>query len=206
MKDLQLIFLLFLIVYIFGAIPTGYWLGLLQGKDLTKEGSKSTGATNALRVLGKWQGALVLLVDILKGFLPIFYIKNFLDINSWFVLILCITAIVAHSKSVFIGFKGGKSSAIGLGVLVAMNPIVGILTVSIWFAAVKISGYSSMGSIVCIPLVPFWLYIFGEDGPTILFGVIAFVYIILIKHRTNIQRLLNGTEPKVGENKEENKS
>lgn len=184
-------------------MPFGYWIGLMLGKNLLKEGSKSTGATNALRVLGKTPAIAVLVLDILKGYLPIFivetYLTNFLPKESWIFLILSLVPIIAHSKSVYIGFKGGKSSATGLGVLLALNPLVAIITIIIWISTVKLSKYSSLGSIVSIPFVPFWLYLFHEPLSVISFGIIAFIYIVPIKHRTNIARLIAGTEPKVGE-------
>ena len=195
--------IIFISVYLLAAMPFGYWIGLLLGKDLLKEGSKSTGATNALRVLGKKPAIAVLVLDILKGYLPIFivenYLTNFLPKESWIFLSLSLLPIIAHSKSVYIGFKGGKSSATGLGVLLALNPLVAIMTIIIWISTVKLSKYSSMGSIVAIPFVPVWLYLFHEPLSVISFGIIAFIYIVPIKHRTNIARLIAGTEPKVGE-------
>lgn len=192
---------IFLLTYLLAAMPFAYWLGLAFGKNLLEEGSKSSGATNALRVLGKWQAILVLLLDIAKGFLPVYLAKNFIAMNPWLLLVLVIVPILAHSKSIYIGFKGGKSSATGFGVLLAINWIVALITIAIWISAVFISKYSSMGSIVCIPLVPLWLYLFGENLAMISFGVIAFIYIVLIKHKANIRRLLDGTEPKIGEKK-----
>lgn len=191
--------LIFLVVYLIGAIPSGYWLGLAYGKDITQIGSKSIGATNVLRCLGKWQAILVLVIDIAKGLLPIAYAKTNLLLNPWVLLALSIVPILAHSKSIFIGFKGGKSSATGFGVLIALNWMAALITIAIWISSVKITKYSSMGSIVAIPLVPLWLWLFHENLATICFGFIAFIYIVLIKHNANIKRLLNGTEPKVGE-------
>lgn len=189
---------LFSLTYLIGAIPSGYWMGKAFGIDLTKEGSGSTGATNVMRLVGKWQALIVLIFDIAKGYLPVYYAKNHSTLlagnASWLLLLLAIIPILAHSKSIYIGFKGGKSSATGLGVLFALNPLVAFITLSIWGATVFFSGYSSLGSIVCIPLVPVWLYLFGENLPVIGFGVLAFVYIVLIKHRSNIVRLLKGEE------------
>lgn len=197
------ILVIYLIVYLLTAMPFGYWLGLAYGKDLTQLGSKSTGATNALRVLGKGPAILVLTLDIAKGFIPLFLVSNYfweiITRDSWAFLLLTIIPLLGHSKSIYIGFKGGKSSATGFGVLLALNPIVALITIIIWITTVKLSKYSSLGSIICIPFVPFWLYLFGEPLNIIIFGVIAFVYIVLIKHATNIKRLLNGTEPKVGQ-------
>ncbi len=207
------VLIIFLATYLIGAIPTGYWVGLTFGVNVLEEGSKSTGATNVLRLVGKWQAALTVGVDILKGFIPIFIFKNYIftdfsfesfadsSTHAWLTLALSLVPILAHSKSIYIAFKGGKSSATGFGVLLALNWIVGLITIAIWISSVKISRISSMGSIVCVPLVPVWLWLFKEELPIILFGIVAFIYIVLIKHKANIQRLLNGTEPRIGENK-----
>lgn len=187
---------IFILTYFVAAIPSGYWMAKAFGIDLLHEGSGSTGATNVLRLVGKWQAGLVLAIDILKGFLPIFYTKDFLleSANPWLLFLLTMLPILAHSKSIYIGFRGGKSSATGLGVLFALNPAVALFTVAIWSLVVFKSGYSSLGSIIAVPLVPIWLWIFGESLPVIAFGLVAFVYIVLIKHRANIMRLVKGEE------------
>ena len=188
--------IIFALTYFVAAIPSGYWMAQAFGINLTEEGSGSTGATNVLRLVGKWQAGVVLTVDILKGFLPIFYTKDYLleSANPWLLFLLSMLPILAHSKSIYIGFRGGKSSATGLGVLLALNPAVALFTVAIWSLVVFKSGYSSLGSIVAVPLVPIWLWIFGESLPVIAFGLVAFVYIVLVKHRANIMRLVKGEE------------
>ena len=187
--------LIFLLAYLSGAIPSGYWMGKAFGIDLTQEGSGSTGATNVLRLVGKWQAIVVLIVDIGKGFVPVYFAKEYILSHSpWLILPLAMVPIFAHSKSVFIGFKVGKSSATGFGVLIALNQIVALITISTWVLVVWRSGFSSLGSVVSIPLVPIWLWLFGETLPVISFGIVAFVFIVLIKHRSNITRLLNGEE------------
>ncbi len=197
-QNLTSYILLFSLTYLVAAIPSGYWMGKAFGIDLTLQGSGSTGATNVLRLVGKWQAFVVLLVDVLKGFLPVFWAKNYSGLFpgdlQWLFLVLSLVPIIAHSKSIFIGFKGGKSSATGLGVLLALNPIVALITLVIWVTTVKFSGFSSLGSIVCVPLVPIWLWLFGETLPVIFFGIFAFIYIVLIKHSGNIRRLLKGEE------------
>lgn len=198
---------IFLVTYFVAAIPSGYWMGLAFGIDLTKEGSGSTGATNVLRLVGKWQAFVVLVFDIAKGFVPIYYAKEwseqFIISSPWILLALTIVPMIAHSKSIYIGFKGGKSSATGLGVLIALNPWVALITAAIWGATVFISGYSSLGSIVCVPFVPVLLWYFGEGRAISSFGIIAFIYIVLIKHRSNIQRLLKGEEYNFRRDKQE---
>lgn len=185
-------------IYLVAAIPFGYWIGLAFGVDLTKCGSGSTGATNVLRNIGKWQAVVVLILDALKGFAPIFYLKYytsyFQDLNIFIALLLLFLPLLAHSKSIYIGFKGGKSSATGLGIMFAINWLAGLIILAIWAATVTLSGISSLGSIVVGPLVPFLIWFLGEDLVFIIFGGIAFIFVVLIKHRSNISRLLKGEE------------
>ena len=184
--------------YFSGSIPVGYWIGKLKGIDLTQIGSGSTGATNVLRSIGRLAAFTTLIFDILKGFLPVYFSIRFAG-NNLIVILTGIACIIGHSKSIFLNFKGGKSSAIGLGILTALSWHVAIITFLIWLIIVFVSRYSSLGSIVAIPLVPFWFYFFHKSRYFILFGVFASVYIVLIRHRGNLQRLLKGTEPKIGE-------
>ena len=187
-----------LIGYLSGSIPTGYWLGKLKGIDLTQIGSGSTGATNVLRNLGKGPALLTLIVDVLKGFFPVYFAMKLQD-NNLIVVLAGIACILGHSKSVFLKFKGGKSSATGLGILIAVSWQAALITFSIWVIVVLISKYSSLGSIVAVPLAPLWLYLFHKPMLYVVLTVFAAVYIVLIRHRENIQRLLKGTESKIGE-------
>lgn len=185
-----------IIGYFSGSIPTGYCLGKLKGIDLTKIGSGSTGATNVLRNLGKGPALITILVDVLKGFLPVFFALR-LQNNTLVVVIAAVFCIVGHSKSIFLGFKGGKSSSVGLGVLIAVSWQVALITFFIWLIVVFVSRYSSLGSIIAVPLVPLWLYLLHKPFLYILLTVFAAVYIVLIRHRENIKRLIGGTEPKI---------
>ncbi|OGI20159.1 MAG: acyl-phosphate glycerol 3-phosphate acyltransferase [Candidatus Melainabacteria bacterium RIFCSPHIGHO2_02_FULL_34_12] len=193
-----LYFLIWIILgYLFGSIPTGYWIGKLKGIDLTEIGSGSTGATNVLRNLGKWPAFFTLVIDASKGFLPVFLSLKFTS-SHLLPILVALACVIGHSKSVFLNFKGGKSSAVGLGVLMALNFNAAIITFIIWFIIVSISRYSSLGSIIAVPLVPLWFYIFHKPPLYIIFGILIAIYIVLIRHRENIKRLLNGTEPKIG--------
>lgn len=182
--------------YLLGSVPIGYWLGKLKGIDLTEEGSGSTGATNVLRKVGKIEALITLVFDISKGFLCVYLAMKFGQ-NQLIVLLSAIACIIGHSKSIFLKFKGGKSSASSLGILIAINWKVALIIFSIWLVVVFISKYSSLGSIVTIPLAPIFLYIFHEPIAYILFVAFVAVYIVLIRHIDNIKRLLNGTEPKI---------
>ena len=118
---------------------------------------------------------------------------SFLDVT---VAIFCI---IGHSKSIFLGFKGGKSSACGLGLLIALSWKVALIIFLIWLVVVGISRYSSLGSIIAVPLAPLFLYLFHKPILYVVLTIFAAVYIILFRHMENIKRLIKGTEPKIGQ-------
>ena len=152
-----------------------------------------------LRTLGKRAALATFLIDVLKGFLPVYFAMKLQDC-TFLVAMVAVFCIIGHSKSVFLGFKGGKSSAIALGIVIALSWQVALILFSIWIIIVYITKYSSLGSILTVPLVPVCFYLFHKPLTYIAFGIFAAVYIVLIRHRENIQRLLNGTEPKIGGN------
>lgn len=207
-----------LLAYLLGSFPTGYILGkLLKGIDIREVGSGSTGATNVLRTLGKGPGAFVLLVDCLKGVLainlvyalfnlaPQYINYNFIPENldvqlwqPWLVTLLGLAAILGHSKSIFLGFSGGKSVATSLGILLAMNWQVGLATFGIFLLVIAISKIVSLSSIFGAVAVSILMIIFQQPLAYILFSIAGGLYVI-IRHRSNIERLLAGTEPKIGQ-------
>ncbi|GAA6618179.1 glycerol-3-phosphate 1-O-acyltransferase PlsY [Scytonema sp. NUACC26] len=204
-----------ILAYLLGSIPTGYTVAkLLKGIDIREVGSGSTGATNVLRTLGTGPGAFVLLVDCLKGVLAIFLVYWFFDFASsqslvpstvdiqlwqpWMVTLAGLFAVLGHSKSIFLGFSGGKSVATSLGLLLSMNWMVGLATVGVFAVVVAISRIVSLSSIAGAIAVPILMVILHQPLPYVLFGVIGGLYVIL-RHSSNIQRLLAGTEPKIGQ-------
>ncbi|MEH2286467.1 glycerol-3-phosphate 1-O-acyltransferase PlsY [Nostoc sp.] len=206
------------IAYLLGSFPTGYIaVKQLKGIDIREVGSGSTGATNVLRTLGKGPGALVLVLDSLKGVLAIalvYWLFNFEQIQNyipptvdvqlwqpWLVTISGLAAILGHSKSIFLGFSGGKSVAISLGILLAMNWQVGLATVSVFAIVMAISRIVSLSSIAGAIAVFIFMLLFHQPLPYILFGIAGGLYVIL-RHRTNIERLFAGTEPKIGQSVE----
>lgn len=185
-----------IISYLFGSLPFGYWIGRLKGIDLRLVGSGSTGATNVLRNVGKIPALITLILDVLKGFLPVYYSYTFTR-NDYITILVAVFCIIGHSKSIFLNFKGGKSSATGLGVLIGISPIVALISFSIWLIVVRVSRYSSLGSIIAVPLVPAWFYFFHLPTIYIWLGIFIAVYIVLIRHKDNIKRLINKTEPQI---------
>jgi acyl phosphate:glycerol-3-phosphate acyltransferase len=204
-----------IVAYLLGSFPTGYIaVKQLKGIDIRSVGSGSTGATNVLRTLGKVPGAIVLLIDALKGVLAIALayslfnytpLQNFIpptvDANlwqPWIVTLVGLAAILGHSKSIFLGFTGGKSVAISLGILLAMNWQIGLATAGVFAVVIAISRIVSLSSILGAVAVPIFMTLLLQPLPYILFSVAGGLYVIL-RHRANIERLFAGTEPKIGQ-------
>ena len=184
------------ISYLLGSIPNGLILGkAIWGVDLRQHGSMNIGATNAWRTIGKAGGISIFALDFLKG-----AISAYLGLHlggSELAGVLCgILAIAGHSWSVFLAFKGGKGVATGLGVIAALMPMVTLIVFAVWFAIVYFTGYVSLGSIVGAALVPILTLFFGLHTEFLILGLIAAVFIIY-RHKSNIERLLNGTESKI---------
>jgi acyl phosphate:glycerol-3-phosphate acyltransferase len=234
--------------YLLGSIPFGYIVGKAYGIDLTKEGSGSTGTTNALRLIGKKAAFFVLLGDFLKGFLAPFagilllkysfsiflmtqapelgaaplvialselvhsQLKNLIPVAA---ILASLGALIGHVKSCWIGFKGGKAVATGVGTLFALDWRVGLITAIIWATIVFTTKYSSLGALIAVPLSPIIMFVFKRFyTPSVGFFdiwvytgycILGAIYIIY-KHKANIGRLLNNTEPKIGQKKMETQS
>lgn len=182
--------------YVVGSIPSGLILGkLVWHTDLRRYGSGNIGATNAWRTLGKVPGLLIFAADLLKGMFGVWAGMAFVGTPMGMVA-GGLMAVVGHSASVFLRFKGGKGVATGLGVLVMMMPSVSAVVFAVWLVVVLISKYVSLGSIVAAALVPIAAYILGMPAEFIGFGLLAAVFVIY-RHKSNISRLLSGTESKI---------
>lgn len=198
-----------LLAYLFGSVPTGYLAGkLLQGIDIREHGSGSTGATNVLRTLGKVPGSIVLLIDALKGILAvaiaqtIFILDLFpmlpIEWESYLVPLAATGALLGHSKSIWLNFGGGKSVATGVGVLLAMSWQVGLATITVFAISLAISRIVSISSIAGAISVTVWMIVFNRPIPSIIFAIVGGIYVTWL-HRKNIDRLIAGTEPKLGQ-------
>jgi glycerol-3-phosphate acyltransferase PlsY len=203
-----------IVAYLLGSIPTGYWLGkLLKGIDIREHGSKSTGATNVLRTLGKGPAVVTLLIDILKGATAVWFARWFytqvnfvaappnLTLGQWLPWITTLAALMAvlgHSRSIWIQFTGGKSAATGLGVLLAMAWQVGLgifIVFGLTLAAFRIV---SLGSIAAAVAAMILMWVFQQPLAYQLVAVVGGLFVIW-RHQANIQRLLAGTEPRLGQ-------
>ena len=213
-----------LIAYLFGATPTGYLAGkLLRGIDIREHGSRSTGATNVLRTLGKWPALAVLLIDVLKGVVAVVFARWFyaalhawpsvappaaLDLQTfvpWAVCLAGLAALLGHGRSIWLNFTGGKSAATGLGVLLAMSWPVGLGAAAVFGVALSVSRIVSLSSMLAA-LAAIVLVLFLEQPLPYRLLVIAGGIYVVMRHRANIQRLLAGTEPHLGQSSPEAKA
>ncbi|MCC6220810.1 MAG: glycerol-3-phosphate 1-O-acyltransferase PlsY [Deltaproteobacteria bacterium] len=192
------------IAFLLGAIPFGYIVGRLKGVDIRKHGSGNIGATNASRILGKKLGAITLLLDAAKGalasslwrlsfFAPAGYLSSF---N--FPLCLGFAAILGHCFSPFLRFRGGKGVATALGVYIVSMPFFCLLSLAVFAIAYLTTGYVALGSILAASSLPIMLLAIPNNYPpyTLIFAFLSCV-VIIIRHRENVARLLNGTEKKL---------
>ncbi|MFP5273414.1 glycerol-3-phosphate 1-O-acyltransferase PlsY [Coleofasciculus sp.] len=209
MLELSWIGLLLITAYLLGSIPTGYLAGrLIKGIDIREVGSGSTGATNVLRNLGKGPALVVLLIDAAKGVGAVALVHGFFYLTGtsvipdtwkpWLVAVVALVAMFGHSKSIWINFTGGKSAATGLGVLLAMSWFVALSVLVIFIGVVSFSRFVSLGSIAAAIAVAVLMIVLAQPLPYQIFGVMAGLYVIL-RHQANIQRLLAGTEPRLGQ-------
>lgn len=201
--------LLLLAAYLLGSLPTGYLAGRwLKGIDIREYGSGSTGATNILRTLGKAPALAVFLIDVAKGWVAIALVYGFyalagisvipLTWKPWLVALAAFAVILGHSKSIWLNFTGGKSVATSLGVLLAMSWQVALGTFGIFAVMLAISRIVSLSSLFGAIAVSVLMILLAQPLPYQIFGVVAGLYVFL-RHTSNIQRILAGTEPKIGQ-------
>lgn len=187
--------------FLLGAVPFGFLAGKLKGIDLRKEGSGNIGATNAWRVLGKGPATVIFLLDTLKGYLPVL-IAHRLALDPAWVVGAGLSAILGHTFSPFLGFKGGKGVATSLGVLLGLSPMVALVATSFFALTVYLTRYVSLGSILAAAHQAVLFLLLPHPLPYRLFGLLVAVFVIA-KHRPNIERLRAGTESKFGQKKPE---
>jgi glycerol-3-phosphate acyltransferase PlsY len=191
------------ISYLIGSLPFGVWVGLLtKGVDIRTLGSKNIGATNVLRVLGPGPGFAVMLLDTVKGGVGIWLAAAFIPNLPMSVRVLLgFCAVVGHTFSPFLRFKGGKGVSTTLGVLLALSWPVGVVALVVWTSFVALTRYVSIASIaagISLPIASWW-FLRADDRLWMVGLTIAILILVVIKHRENIKRLAAGTEPKFGQ-------
>lgn len=189
--------------YLIGSIPTAYLFGkALKGIDIRQQGSGNVGATNAFRVLGKKVGAAVLIIDILKGIIPVVLIGHLFhqDVNGR--IVAAVAAVVGHNWTCFLQFKGGKGIATTLGVLIGLTIVLPAIRLAVllcvlsWLLCFVITAYISVSSILAAVLLPVLMVRMSAPFSIILVSIL-FCLFVVFRHQPNIQRLLKGQEPKV---------
>lgn len=180
--------------YIIGSFPTGLLLGKLYGVDVRKEGSGNTGATNLYRTVGRRVGIITLLVDCLKGVLPVAVVLLWggpREFAAWVGL----AAFCGHVFSVFLKFKGGKGVATALGVFLALAPQAVAVAIALFAVVMFIWRYVSLGSILAAAIMPLAVFVQGGDR-TVTVVTLLISAIVVLRHHENIKRLISGTENK----------
>lgn len=205
------------VAYLLGSTPTGYLAGkMLKGIDIREHGSRSTGATNVLRTLGKWPALAVLLVDVLKGAGAIVFARWFYpwlyalpsvtpptapDLQSllpWAVCLAGVAVLLGHGRSIWLSFTGGKSAATGLGVLLAMSWPISLGAATAFGLVLAIFRIVSLGSMLAALTAIVLVCGLEQPLPYRLLVIAGGIYVIA-RHRANIRRLLAGTEPRLGQ-------
>lgn len=192
---------LFLLGYVFGSLPNGLWIVKFFYKiDIRNYGSKNIGSTNVFRTVGVKPAVCVLILDILKGVIPLMIATRILTGSEqymhYFVVLTALGALLGHNYSLFLHFKGGKGVATGLGLFAYLQPMGALAGFVVWLVIVIITRYVSLGSIVGAICAAVMGFIWHYPLPYSLFGTLAALFVI-IKHKDNIHRLLNGTESKI---------
>jgi glycerol-3-phosphate acyltransferase PlsY len=193
-----------LAAYLVGSIPTGYIFARARGVDIRKVGSGNIGATNVFRTMGKTAGIAVLLFDAIKGYVParFFLFGSDIQTREYHAMVAGFFAILGHNYTCWLKFKGGKGIATSAGVLAAWAPYGFLTSLGIWILMLAFTRYVSIASITAAAVLPFAVWITGGSRPMI--GLTSVVGALAIyKHKTNIQRLLNGTEHRFGIKKAE---
>jgi glycerol-3-phosphate acyltransferase PlsY len=190
-----------LVGYLLGSFPSGYVVGRLRGIDVRQWGSGSLGGTNVLRSAGPWAAILAVLGDVAKGVLAVFVARALVSSPSAEVL-AGLAAILGHDFSIFLTFSGGRGVATTLGALGAFCVPASIILSLLALSVVAVSRYASLGSLTIATLLPFFMLylVLFADQPIwyLVYGLTASILIVVL-HRGNIQRLLAGTERKIGE-------
>ncbi len=196
-----------LVAYLLGSIPTGFLVAKARGVDIRTVGSGNIGATNVFRYLGTPAGIFVLLADAFKGWLAVAVAANWIcawlhptagaQAREWFRILASISAVLGHNYTCWLYFKGGKGIATSAGVLVALVPWSLLIILGIWIVVFAATRYVSLASISASAALPLAAWLTGEST-TLIAITGAMAALAIYKHKSNIQRLLKGTENRIG--------
>lgn len=189
--------------YVFGCFSTGYFVGKINKVDIRNYGSGNVGTTNALRTLGAKAGAITLIGDALKAVIPMLLVRFLIfpqDTNlELLTLYTGLGVVIGHNYPVWLKFKGGKGIAATGGVLAAFDPLIIPIGLPLFILIVAITRYVSVGSLFIAVIFPVWIMIRHPGNIHMLIVSLVFMALAFIKHHSNIIRLMNGTENKIGQ-------
>ena len=191
--------LLLAIGYLLGSIPSGYLAGRwCKGIDLRELGSGSTGATNVLRQVGKGPALVVFVIDVAKGAAAVLIAGSLLPGSDWIQVLAGLTALAGHIWPVWLGFKGGKAVATGLGMFLGLAWPVGLACFGIFLTTLTLFRIVSLSSVVAAISLPL-LMAAGTDGFAKVVVALVAMALVIWRHRSNLQRIVVGSEPKIGQ-------
>jgi glycerol-3-phosphate acyltransferase PlsY len=183
--------------FLVGSIPFGVLFARRRGVNLREAGSRNIGATNVLRSVGRKEAVLTLVGDLLKGTSAV-AAGRALGVGPFYEGAMGLAAVVGHDFSLFLRFRGGKGVATSIGVMVIYAPLAGLMTVLVWLATVAATRVSSVGALAAFALLPVLVAALGYPGEKLVFSVIISA-LLVVKHKDNIKRLLQGREGRVDE-------
>jgi len=212
---MQSVFISILVGYLLGSIPSGFLVAKCRGIDIRQHGSGNIGATNVFRTLGRPWGVLVFILDVLKGVVAVRLVMAVLPFDRFLLqcatylpghqpppwhpdinlgIIAALGCFLGHCFPVWLGFKGGKGVAVGAGVLIGLMPMVTAIGLVIWAIVYKTSRYVSLASVIAAISLPLIVWALERQLSAIFWFTLVISLLAIWRHRTNIQRLLAGTE------------
>jgi glycerol-3-phosphate acyltransferase PlsY len=190
---------LVVMAYIIGSLPTAYLLvRLMIGEDVRETGSGNVGATNALRAAGWKVGVAVTIIDVGKGALPVWLMREYNPESGW-VSAAMLAAVIGHCFPVWLKFRGGKGVATGLGAFVVIAPLSALAAVGLWLVVLVASRWVALASMTASASFPLVLKLVDNPDRTTLMSVSAASILIILRHSSNIRRIVSGQEVKVGD-------
>ena len=197
--------------YLLGSIPFGLVIArVFKGVDLRKHGSGNIGATNVGRVIGKPFGVLAFVCDFGKGWVPTAFFSTWVESTTLWPAVLCgAAAVCGHVWPLYLKFKGGKAVATGCGALVALDPMLFLIGGVAWLVTLALFRYVGLASMVmgaAFPIAAMFRVSQGLYGSEVVIGALGLTVLILLRHRSNISRMMSGTEPRIGGPKRERES
>lgn len=197
MLDLLIVAVTTVVAYLLGMVPSGYLVAKLYGVDIQRVGSGNIGATNVLRAVGVVPAVIVVVLDPLKGALAVL-LPQLVGVGPWGVALAGLAAVLGNNFNALLKFRGGKGIATSLGVMLALEPLVALFCIVLGLFAVLISRFVSLGSLIGMLALPLFLIARGSQPAILILGV-ALSALAVLRHRTNMARLLAGTENRLGQ-------